>query len=433
MRPLKIVVIGAGSVSFGLRTVADICRLEEFRGSTLSLVDLDAESLQRTARAAARINEEWSSGLEIEHTTDRSQALPDADFVIICIELDRIRRWRMDWEIPLKYGVRQPMGENGGPGGLAHALRVIPPILAVAEEMELRCPGALMLNFTNPVPRVCLAVHRYTNVEVVGMCHGISGMLGYIGGLLGRRRDELDCTAAGINHFTWIMDLRHAITGADLYPALRERIAASPPPSMPLTWALFGKFGLVPSPGDNHIAEYLQLCHAPEFKPWEKYQIPLYDWDADERRRPEARRRLERIATGAEPIEDLRAGSGEIAADIMRAVTLNRNERFLAVNVPNQGYISNLRQDGIVEVPGMGGGFGVRGIGVGALPEPIAALCNLQMAIAELVAEAAATGSRRAALHALLIDPMVNDIETAEKILEELLAAHADLLPQFGR
>ena len=430
--PPKIVVIGAASASFGLGTLRDLMLSEALRGSAIVLVDLDQEALAPMAALARRMNREWGRGMTLRHTADRRRALAGADFVVVSIELDRERRWRLDWEIPLRYGIRQPLGENGGPGGLSHALRVIPPVVAIARDMERLCPRAWLLNLSNPVARVCRAVTRCTSIHTVGLCHGLQGLVGWMASVLKVPADALDAKAAGLNHFTWILDLRLRTTGEDAYPLLRRALKRHDPDDHPLSRALFDAFGLFPSCGDNHIAEYLPYCHLERHRNWERYHLRLYDWDAAARGRKQARRRIRRLAQGHGSIEDLRSPSGERVAAIIAAALGARAAREIAVNVPNRGCIANLPDEAVVEVPGTVSRRGVRGVSVGPLPEAIAAMCRTQISINELTAEAAVTGSREAALQALLIDPMVNDVDTARAILNDYLRAHTDLLPHFA-
>jgi alpha-galactosidase len=230
MKP-KVVIIGAGSTIFGLGTLATLVRSERLHGSTLGLVDLNGGGLDLIDSLAHRLNQEWEAGLAIESSTLREEVLPGADFVIVSIEVGpREGTWRRDWEIPLRFGVRQPYGENGGPGGFAHTLRQVPEMLAIARDMERLCPDAWLINFTNPVPRLCLAVSRYSRIKTVGLCHQINEAYMMAGVALADRFDVdipggissnahpdvwpqagyvadqmkplIDIKAAGINHFS---------------------------------------------------------------------------------------------------------------------------------------------------------------------------------------------------------------------------------------
>ncbi|GAG09768.1 unnamed protein product, partial [marine sediment metagenome] len=174
----RIVLVGAGSSEFGFNSVLDAANIEALRGANLVLHDIDPLRLEQMGPLAERIAEETGSGLEVEWTDDREDALMGADFVVLSIAVDRMNRWRTDWEIPFRHGIKQVIGENGGPGGLFHTLRNVPPILDICSDMEDLCPDALLLSYTNPVPRLCLAIDRYTDIQVVGLCHEVEHQMG---------------------------------------------------------------------------------------------------------------------------------------------------------------------------------------------------------------------------------------------------------------
>ncbi len=431
----KIVLIGAGSASFGPGTLCDLFGAREaLAGSTLALVDINPEALDVMAALAHRMNEATGHPFTIEATTERRQALAGARFVIIAVAVRRNERWRLDFEIPLKHGVKQVLGENGGPGGLFHAMRNVPLILDICRDIERICPEALVLNFTNPEGRLCLAASRYTRLQFVGLCHGIGMAQVAIGQALDLPPDAIDPKAAGLNHFTWVLELRHRQTGADLYPAFRQAVAARQMDragwgdyhfGTRLSRYLMDVFGYWPSPSDDHIGEYLPYA-------WEFCGLEGYDFEAAERMAEDGWRYLRRVAHGDEPPDRLlQERSGERAVAIISGVLGNTHQYELAVNVPNRGLIPNLPDWAIVEVPALVDATGVHGISIGPLPEPIAAMCRTQVAVIDRVVEAGVHGDRHAALEALLLDPVVQSISQAEALLDELLEAHRDFLPQF--
>jgi len=456
----KIVVIGAGSASFGLSTLASIMRSQALRGSTLGLVDIDRKGLETMSAMGVRMNREWDAQMTIESSTERTDLLPGANFVILSIETGhREKLWRQDWEIPLRYGLRQPYAENGGPGGFAHAARNIPVLLGVAQDMERLCHDAWLINFTNPVPRLCLAATRYTRVKTVGLCHQIhmAHLIAFVvlaerwgiqvppdvgthpdpASLQATRRwidlayEKLDVKAVGLNHFIWIVDVRDRATGEDLYPLFRQRYRTYRPDFEPLPRKMFEVFGLCPGPGDSHLCEYLPWGHAPQTKPWETYNLRLYNWVAGEQRRKERAQLAAAMAAGEQPIDGLRQVRSEGAMELIEAIAGNTNAYIPTVNIPNQGYIPNLPDGIIVEVPAVANGAGIHGLGLDPLPEPIAELCRREAALAGLVVDAAVTGSRELALQALLLDPMISDFDQAEGILKDYVEAYAEWLPQF--
>jgi len=432
MRPTKVVIIGAGSADFGPGMLADVLAKPEFRGSTLSLVDTDEERLNLMKGLAMRMSEEWGTGAKVEATTDRTRALPETEFVLVAIEVERMKRWQMDFEVPLKHGLRQPFSENGGPGGFAHGARNIALVTGICKDMREFCPDAWFFNYTNPVPRITLAAFKYGGVKAAGFCHGIGIAYENVSKLLDIPEEDLDIKAAGLNHFTWILDVRRQSTEEDLYPVLRDKVNDWPEGFLPLTRDLLELTDLYPVCSDSHIAEYLQWMCDPQTEPWKKYRLnPPHLGRRREDHRDRRMLELAELAEGKGSIDEYQEGSGEKAVDTLMAIVQNSNSYELAINIPNEGYIPNLPHNAIVEVPALVSAIGIRGVPMGELPEPVGELCRRQVAIAELAVKAAATGDRRAALHALVMDPMVTDIEQAKGILEDYLKVHGDLLPQF--
>ena len=461
--PTTITVIGAGSASFGENTLSAILRSKKLRGSTLRLVDRNPDSLDIVHRLANRLNVEWEAGFTVSAHTDHREALDGAQFVVNAIEVGaRENLWRRDFEIPMKYGVRQPYAENGGPGGFAHAARNIGPILQIARDMEQACPEAWFINFTNPMVRICDAVNRHSKIKSVGLCHQIyagyvmvgmalAGDLGievppeltgmhasadqYVAQQLVRKQivPLVDIRAAGLNHFTWILSIHDRRTGEDLYPLFRERFFELDPKFEPLTRDVFSAFGWFPVPGDTHLCEYLPWTSDPVTKPWEKYDIKLYDWDLMAAIRDFKLDRLNEMANGNLTIEGLLDTDSEGALEMIENISGASTHYHLAANLPNVGQIANLPLGATVETPVVVDGAGIHPVHVGALPEPIAELCRRETTVAQLCVDAAAEGSREKALQCLLLDPVITDIETAKKILDDYLVSYKGYLPQFWK
>lgn len=428
----KISLIGAGSASFGLKTIFDIAQAEDLNGSTLVLIDINKKKLDIMKKVAEKLDERFNANLKIEASTNAKEVLSGSQFVVISAEKERMKRWYIDFRIPSKYGFKHVIGECGGPGGLAHTLRVIPLILEICRDIEDYCANALVLNYTNPEGRICLGISRYTKLKAVGLCPGIYETIEKISPLMGVDPDKVEAIAAGLNHFTWILDLRLK-DGRDLYPLLREKLSENPE-FEPLCQELFHTFGLFPSPGDNHVGEYVPYA-------WEKTPVEVrgLNWLRSIDKGGKRFERVSSIASGKMPEEEFKELSDQyllrtrsMAVKIMVSVTENKRYMEYAVNLPNKGYITNLPENVIVEVPGIVDASGVRGVGIGALPKGIAALCQLQATIQELSVEAAAEGSYHKALQALLVDPVINHLDNAKVMLRELLDAHAPLLPQFA-
>ncbi len=429
---MKIVVIGAGSADFGMGNLAALMRCRKLQGVHLALVDIDEQRLRLVEGLARRYNAEWSSGLSIAASIDRRQVLGEADFVIVSVAVDREERWRHDFEVTLPLGLRQPYAENGGPGGMAHSLRNIPILMGIARDMEELCPGAWMLSYTNPVPRMVRAVDQFSSIRIVGLCPGFYIVEQQIAQVLGRSAEQIGIVGAGLNHFGWVLDIRDTTTGEDLYPAFREAARRPDASWSPLSRALLQRTGYFPYPSDDHVAEYLNLCHHPDRKPWERWGLHQYNYQAHVSGRDSL---WDRIRTVVEEGADLDligdSAEREMTIPLILGLGFGEEVTMPAVNIPNDGHLTNLQVGGVVEVPALINGHGVHGTVLGELPEPIAGWCNLQISICNLVAEAGVAGSREKALQALLLDPMVNDIVQAEEIVDAYLRIHADYLPQF--
>ena len=466
-RPVKIVILGAGSASFALSTLGTLLREPSLQGSTLALVDLNPDALALVRRLAERINLVCDARCTIEAHVDRLEALDHADFVVCAIEcVPREMLWRHDWEAPLRHGVRQPRGENGGPGGFAHAARNIPPVIDIARDMERLCPAALLIMLSNPLPRLCRAVTKYTSIQVVGLCHqisfgyGLAGVLLFdrtgvpvpmeifmpdpppfpygraywdvVGEFVTRVSEAIDIRAAGLNHFTWIQSVRERRTDEDLYPLLRKRFLAVPGGRERLTRDLLRITGYMPATGDAHLGEYVPYVHNPVTKPWERYHLRPYDWARAMRGRVELRREIESLlARGGPGRAHLEALPSEGISEIVLGLTGHGDTYRPAANVPNQGAISNLSPDTIVEVPATFTREGVRPARTGDLPPMISELCRREAELVEYVVDAAVLGSRELALQALCLDPNIDDLDVARAVLDDYLKVHRDHLPQF--
>lgn len=459
--PTRIAVIGAGSASFGLNTLAALLGSQRLRRSHIALVDRNSDALARVYRLARHLNQMWDGQFTISSHTHHEDALPGAEFVILAIEVPpREALWRSDFEIPLKYGVRQPYAENGGPGGLAHALRNIGPVMEIVEDMEQLCPEAWLINYTNPMMRICDAIARYSRIKAVGLCHQIKVGYAMVGRTLASELDihvpaafvdthaspatnqpraevakqamqKIGIVAAGLNHFTWMLAVNDKQTGSDLYPLFAERWAAGDPAFEPLTRRVYDAFGLFPIPGDEHLCEYLPWLSDPLTNPWEKYEVSLYDWDYWAENRAVNHDDIDKLSAGELPIDTLRKADSEGALEMIANIAGGTTHAHIAVNLPNEGYITNLPEGAVVEIPGLVNGLGVRGVGVGKLPEGIAELCRREIVVSQLCVDAAVHGDRQAALQSLLLSPGVSDMDVAKQILDDYLRTYKPYLPQF--
>ncbi|MHC4611464.1 MAG: family 4 glycosyl hydrolase, partial [Planctomycetota bacterium] len=364
---MKITIIGAGSREFGPATVRDLLLSEPIceQRPAVTLMDVAHWELETTATYAKEVTKRHRKPVTIEATTELDRALDGADVVVMAIAQRRYYYWAQDFHLPRHLGFRQIYGENGGPGGLFHALRNMGPTMDVARAMERHCPDAWLLNFTNPLTKLCEAQTRLSSIQVVGLCHGVFHGIDQIAQFLECEPRELETYACGLNHFSWFQEVRDRASGADLYPTLRERERQAhwlaQWDQIALSRILFRVVGLYPSPGANHIGEYvrwaeeylasdaLQFFHDPrDGRPWEGGEIPTWVYNLSDRPHevplyPEAS--LPRLHTNPRLVMDPAAPlepSGEVTVPIIEGLYCGCRNEVAAVNVPNRGAIPNL-------------------------------------------------------------------------------------------
>ncbi len=427
-----ITIIGAASTTFGPKVLCDLVNHPQLAGSTVRLVDTNEQRLAIYHRLARRVLEHVGHDYTLEATTDRCAALPGSDHVLIAVDVRHYDLWQQDFAIPVKHGIRQVTGELGGPGGLFHSLRQIPLHLDIARDVARLAPQAMVMVMSNPLNRICLAMHRHVPGlgQVVGLCHGVEITHQFVfSKVLGVDAEDIESTAAGTNHFTWVLDLRRKSTGEDLYPAVREKINQLDANRECLARKLFETYGHYPACGDGHTGEYLPYAHefvGLEGPPFDRAHQAEHDrW----RRLDELSRTGDRDALA----EFLRPRSwvDTLAFPIMAAIASHQLHRMPAVNVVNRGAIDNLPADVFIEAPGVVDASGLRAIHIGPLPRQLAPFNRRDIDQTELIVDAAITGERRRVLQAMLLDPVVDSIAAAERIVDEMLTTQAPYLPQF--
>ncbi len=435
----RIVLVGAGSAQFGLGTLADILMSDVLKDCTLVLHDINPNSLEMVRKACQMAIDEKKLGVSLEATTSRPEAFKGADFVIISIEVgNRFKLWEQDYEIPRKHGSRQIFGENGGPGGLFHSLRIIPPIIEICSDIEKFCPSAWAINFSNPMSRICLAVRKkfVKKVKFVGLCHEIFFVENYLPEMLGTPYSNLQFKGAGLNHFGVLLEVKYKDTGKDAYPDIKkkaipyfEKVRLSNDlkygidKSLNLTMQILKTYNYLPYTHDTHFGEYIQwawevadLKACREF--YSNYKLVTTDEPNE----------LKRIVEGKKPAKLWLRPSGERVIPIIEGILKDSKQAELSVNVPNDGIIDNLPQDIVVECPATVDKNGVHGVKVGSMPTGLAALMRTQATVQDLCAEAAITGSKQKALEALLADPVVDSLASAQKMLDEILQLQKEWL-----
>ena len=437
---IKIVLIGAGSTSFGPPMFDDIYLSEVLEDSTIVLHDINNKKLEMIYDLLSVENEKRDNKFSLERTTDRIKALDGADFIINSIEVgDRMKLWRQDYEIPRKHGSTQILGECGGPGGTFHAWRIIPPIVSIVRDAEKICPDAFFINFSNPMSRVCLAIKRSVkNLKFIGLCHQIGFMVEHLPKMFNKPIGELKMNVAGLNHFAFLFGLEDLSIGKNLMPSFNEnalkyfkeqdhRFELST-----LTFEVFKRFGYFPYVGDNHLGEYLQFGE--EFTKTQD----MIDWiDYIDKEGEFYYERFlnyhRRLKKGKYPRKGLlnNIHSGERAIPIIEAIINDENSYETAVNIPNDSIIDNLPQDLILECSATINKNGVHGVKYSDLPKNIAAILRIEATIQDLCVEAVLKKSKDIAIACLAIDPNVGSFKMAENIFNEMFELQKSYLPNF--
>ncbi len=418
----KIVLIGAGSAMFGLGTLGDIFKEPRLEGSTVVLHDINPQTLKIAHHEAQTFIAKHNLNYQLQATADRKEAVRDADFCIISIEIgDRYALWEQDWKVPLQFGIHQVYGENGGPGGLFHALRIIPPILSICEDIALYAPNALVINLSNPMIRISHAVLScFPDLRYIGLCHEIAQLVHHLPHLLGISADDLGIKAGGLNHFSVLLDAIHIKTGEDLYPIIREK----GPDYFRHAENYFGfhgerhlcveileRFGLLPITTDSHFGEYIHWAydsvdHQGIIKFYEDYKKSM-------------------LLPPLPPQERLAIGSGEGElwgiVPIISAMVSGEDHDELAVNVQNDGLIDCLPDEMPVEVPGIVRNKALMGVSLNPYPKGFGALLQNQVGTTILTTKAIIERSKSIAKQALLTDPVFNRASVVDDLVETMI------------
>ena len=468
----KIVLVGAGSAQFGIGTLGDIFTSPTLQGAEICLHDINPATMEAVRQQAQNYLDRYNSadrqnqrimaspaGTEVVSnrtipekldftltaTTDRAQALNKADFIIISIEVgDRFKLWEEDWRIPQQYGINQVYGENGGPGGVFHSLRIIPPILDICTQAMELCPDAHIFCYSNPMTAITTTVHRaLPGIKFTGLCHEIASLERYLPTILNRSFEELDLTAAGLNHFSCLLEARDRKTGTDLYPEIMEKaysfFATEPGYSdmylhykktgktawtegstsraqlgiedSAFPWADRGLFkfimenyGLLPITVDSHFGEYLSWA-------WELVDhrgiIDFFDFY--------------KIALSQDHKPEITLELHERVVPIMEGILNDTGYLESAVNIPNNGFLPDLPDWIAVEVPANISKTGIHGKTIGSLPRGYAALLRNYTGVYDLTAEAIIHKRKDYVIQALLANPVVHRAVPLKDLVDRMI------------
>jgi alpha-galactosidase len=431
----KIAMIGAGSLVFCKTLMSDFLATPALKGSEYRLMALTRTRLDKMHDFVQRMIRDNDVDATVVSTTNRREALKDADYVVVMLQAGGVEEFRQDYEIPFKYGVDQCIADTLGPGGVFRALRHIPALLEIARDMQELCPKAILFNYANPMAMCCWALGRVPGLQFVGLCHGVQTTMDLIASYTGVPKTEIDFLAAGINHMAWFLRLEHK--GEDLYPVLKANFEK---PGYYVNEKVRGEvlrhFGYFMTESTGHLSEYVPYfrknrealgtyCDEPSFGgetgAYYKYCAMLAEKFAK---------------TDPLSIESTEVGarSAEYCSHIIEAKETGEVFR-LNGNVGNDGYITNVTQGCCVEVPIYVDRLGLHPTVVGNLPPQCAALNMTNILVQGLAVEASFTGDPELVMNAVALDPLTAAVLTLKEIREmvsEMFEAERKYLPQFA-
>jgi alpha-galactosidase len=453
---IKISMIGAGSIGFTRRLMRDILAVPELRDTTFAFTDLSARNLQMVTQLCQKDIQSAGLPAKLEATTDRRAAIADSDYVICMIRQGGLEAFQTDIDIPLKYGVDQCVGDTLCAGGILYGQRTIPVLLDFCKDIrEVAKPGALFLNYSNPMAMNTWACSQYGGVQTVGLCHGVQGAHWQItacveqwakrSGLLKDdeklHRRDVHVIAAGLNHQTWFVQVEW--NGVNMLPLLLEEFERHPEYAQTekVRIDVMRRFGYYSTESNGHLSEYLPWYRkrTDEIINW----IDLSSWINGEtggylRVCTEGRNWFDTDFPNwlAEPGLDLETyvRSEEHGSYIIEALQTGRTYRG-HFNVVNRGHITNLPDGCVIEVPAYVDRTGINVPVVGDLPLACAATCAVSARVQEMSVEAAVHGDVTLLKQAMLHDPLVGavcDPEEVWQMTDEMLVAQAEWLPQYA-
>ena len=458
---MNLTVIGGGSSQWMTGLMRDVY-LMDVPGGEIRLIDPIADRVEPVADMLRTFNRLRDKAYEIAvvPTADRSarrDALKNSDFVMTTFSPGSMDAFFNDLEIPIKYGIRQPVSMTVGPCGISAAIRTVPVAHEIVEDMEAVCPQAVLLNVTNPMSTVTRAMNMAAEtVPIISMCHEFNCAQIFFHNVLGLPQPDnmalsdyfytwlpdqgFDYVVAGLNHFIWL--IKATLKGEDVLPKFRafarERCLAYEEGQMKHDFtctrgakaALCDTFGFLPLAGDRHLVEFWpSLCN-----PRNGFGMcySLRKTTVAERRNGmrDALDKIQRIIRGEEPL-DWHRGNEEMT-NIMDAIMAPRAITTI-LNTPNTGQITNMPRDVVVETFATVSPQGIQPTPSGDLPGPIGSLCRLHADVHELTVRAGLTGSRDLLVQALALDPLSGggDFSEMGKMADELLAANKEWLPRF--
>lgn len=430
----KMVLIGAGSSVFAKGLVLDLINRpgEQWH---LSLVDIDEKALEAIFLLSKKMIEQKGADIVLDCSTNRRDVLRGADFVVTTIGVGGRRAWEQDVFIPRKYGIFQSVGDATGPGGVSRTMRMIPPMIEITRDVMELCPGAYLFNFANPMTQICQAVRQVTGYPIAGLCHGVPNGIKRISQILEIPVDELSFTAAGLNHEVYIYDLRR--NGEDYFPALIEKLEATPEEERlmgPLSFQFLKNYSAFVVSNDRHFAEFHPHCFEEKGYYGKTLGIDVYSFERTieegDRIYDETVKYSHHEGDLPESVFEREEGEQEQLIGIVDSILYDRQKVF-HINMPNEGSIPDLPDRSVIEYATIASGVGLRPVKCPGMSKAQIGFISRYLGIYDLMIEAALTGSRKLMLDAMYAEGYIKDIKMGEKMVDELIQAQIEYLPQF--
>jgi len=430
----KIALIGAGSVVFCKTLLNDMFNTPSLSGFEYALMSPTMGKIEKMKNYAQKIIDKNNLEAKVYATTDRRDALKDAKYIILMFQIGGNDAYKFDYEIPLKYGVDQCIGDSMGPGGIFRFLRTYNVMRDIDNDINELCPGAIVLNYVNPMGMVCSYLGKATSMNYIGLCHGVQTTMDLIAGYTDIPKDEIDYIAAGINHMSWFLKLEH--NGKDLYPVLKENMEK---PEYYINEKVRGEVmrhcGYFMTESTGHLSEYLPwfrknqksldlYCDQPDFGgasgAYYKFAVAV-------------REKFDKIDVLSIETGELEQRSKEYCSYILEAAETNIAFK-LTGNVLNKNYITNLPNNVCVEVPVYVDKEGLHPLTVGDLPVQLAAMNQSNITVQNLAVEAAVNIDPELVLAAMSMDPLTSSVLNLTEIRDmtiEMFEAESEWLPEF--
>ena len=443
----KIAFIGAGSTVFMKNIVGDVLQWEALKGVHFSLMDINEQRLLESEMVFKKL----VSSLEVQATyslhTDQKEALREANFVVVAFQIGGFEPCTVtDFEIPKKYGLRQTIADTVGIGGIMRGLRTVPHLWKICEDMLELCPNAIMLQYVNPMAINTWAISKkYPEIKQVGLCHSVQHTVNELASDLKIPVNKIRYLSAGINHIAYFLKFEEILDNGsfkDLYPALKKGYEDGifpRPESMTharcpnkVRYEMMKRVGYFATESSEHFAEYV---------PWfiksgredliEKFGIPLDEYP---------KRCVEQVEEWQNQLEEFTSkdkidvpNSVEYASQIINSVWTGDPSTIYG-NVSNEGFIPDLPDGCAVEVPCLVDAKGIHPNQVTDIPPQLTAIMRSNINVQELTVEALILQDRQYVYHAAMMDPHTGaelDLEQIWLMVDDLLEAHKDWLPEF--